>query len=209
MPNLILRCPNLWIGDRDDSLDKKWFQEKKVTAVFNCTPDLLFRPNAGVTLQYRLSLHDDPDDIPVMTRRLPAAVRKLAAARAAGHNVLVHCRAGQQRSACLVAAYILYVMMEAKQYWISVNDVVHFIRRYRKQAFSVEDPSKLQVNFRKSLVAYHKLLKEKHKLKRSSSKGDIDVNARIRHFTRLSSSCPRSSKHGKKKVAHKNAKWGK
>lgn len=180
MPNLILRNPNLWIGDRDDSIDRKWLQDKKITCVFNCTPDLIFRQEAGVTEQYRLSLHDDKDDIPKMTKRLPATVKKLVAARQKGHNILVHCRAGQQRSACLVAGYLLYMTTIQGKCWITTQDAVNFIKARRKEAFLP------QVNFRKSLMAYQRMLKETYaKKKPTCKKSQVDINQVILDATKV------------------------
>ena len=151
-PNRIATEPDLWIGNRDDSLNRQWLEAHNIKCVINCTPDLLFRPNAGIVKKIRLPLHDDPKDVDKMTRLLPSVVKQLAAARDAGYNVLVHCRAGQQRSACVVAAYIMYQSKRNGVQWVRETHAVEFVREHRKQAFQP------RVNFRRSLSSYSRQL---------------------------------------------------
>lgn len=157
MPNVIMKSPDLWIGNRDDSLNREWLESKKITCVVNCTPDLIFRPNAGVKLQHRVSVYDAEEDIPKMTRHLPDIVKKITEARRAGHNILVHCRAGQQRSAAVVAAYIMSQTLENGVCWVKPDDAIDFVKKRRSVAF------RPKANFRKSLMEYSKSLESKRK----------------------------------------------
>lgn len=71
-----------------------------------------------------------------------------------GHNVLVHCVAGVQRSASIVAMYLM------KYYGFNLEDSVKFIRSRRPVSFyGYLNPSgKININFYQALLIFSKLV---------------------------------------------------
>ncbi len=97
--------------------------------VINCTRDLpMIQTHGGGT---RLLVDDDPVNYSdKMTQNLPLMVRYIHDHVSRGHNVLVHCYAGQQRSAAVVAAYLI-------QYEnMSVDEAVSYLKTKKPDAFA-------------------------------------------------------------------------
>ena len=63
-----------------------------------------------------------------------------------GDHIYIHCHAGMQRSACVVAAYLI------RYYKMTPQEAVYFIRSKRPIAFTPF------INFQKSLDNYHNSL---------------------------------------------------
>lgn len=106
--------------------------------VINCTKNLpMVRSKSGT----RLAVNDDlrKESIDIMTQHLPLMVKYIDDHVRKGHNVLVHCAAGQQRSAAVVAAYLM------KTKGFSVDQAVEFVKSKKPDAFLTG------VNFRESL----------------------------------------------------------
>ena len=84
---------------------------------------------------------------------LPFLIKKLLKEK---KNVLVHCHAGKQRSAAVVAA-LLFILQDCPNNSDGkakcMNNVINYIRNCRPQAFSFG----LRVNFRESLENYFKI----------------------------------------------------
>jgi len=154
---LIAMSPDVWLGNRDDALNKKFLMKNNITCVVNCTRDLLFRENAGVTQQYRLALDDHPDDIDIMTKRLPGIVNKIGTARRNGQNILIHCRQGAQRSCAVTASYLLTEAYNSGLTQLTVQDMIDFVKDLRSEAF------RPKVNFKASLLKYQRWLQNKLK----------------------------------------------
>ena len=90
--------------------------------VFNWTANL---PMVGRGI--RIAVNDDlqQDSIQKMTRSLPIAVPYIDKYK----RVLVHCAAGQQRSATVVAAYLMY------KYNYTVPQAIQYIKSKKPDAF--------------------------------------------------------------------------
>ena len=145
----------LYIGNQESAADPDFIRRKRITAIINCTPSL---PNkfikAGIIKYVRIPVDDSlkVTDINQMTAWLPFVVDSL---RQLHHterrNVLVHCHAGMQRSAIVVAAYLVrYAGMTPSQ-------ATKFIVKKRPIAFmSLYAPP----NFEKSINAFYKNMKK-------------------------------------------------
>jgi hypothetical protein len=120
--------PGLWLGNRRAAADIEWLRAHDVRAVFNCTKDIPFATTA--TRNYRLPVDDNlaPSEIRNMRAWAPEAVLKLLREWRSG-PVLVHCAAGMQRSAALVA--MLLISMKG----MPLDDVIAYIRSRRSIAF--------------------------------------------------------------------------
>lgn len=95
--------------------------------VINCTKDLpMIETKGGGT---RLYVDDTQRDAYLMTANLPIMVRYIDDQIRSGHDVLVHCFAGQQRSAAVVAAYLT----EVKGF--TLDQAIELIKSKKPDAF--------------------------------------------------------------------------
>lgn len=102
----------------------------------NCTRDL---PMLGPGI--RIPVDDDlrPESIQNLYKALPDTIKWIDEKLDRGNSVVVHCAAGQQRSAAVVAAYLI----QKKGY--SVDQAVQYLRKIKPDAFY------MNVNFRPAL----------------------------------------------------------
>lgn len=98
---------NLWIGSEGDSANPGFFQRHNIRLVVNATASIPVRAPAEVQ-SYRIPVDDSPDENETMMRHFPTVVLLIDEVLSHGHGVLVHCRAGMQRSAAVVAAYLMW-----------------------------------------------------------------------------------------------------
>ena len=99
--NVNLIIPGLFLGNGKSSLDDDFLKKNNIRAVFNCTKDLPFHH----------SIKDDNlqmEEIRNLELWSFEIVYKLAKEHKKG-NVLVHCYAGMQRSAAVVAMYLIAI----------------------------------------------------------------------------------------------------
>ena len=98
--------------------------------------------------KYRIPVDDDRQDnsLYVMYLYLPKIIQIMKFHIQRGENVYVHCHAGMQRSACVVAAYLMAT------HGITPNQATQFIKKIRPIAFTPK------VNFQKSLDNYYNSL---------------------------------------------------
>lgn len=120
----------LWLGDMNAATDSSFFKKYNIKAVINCTPDvpMLFRNVDYLNLVLDDSLKEI--DILKMTYYLPKAVEFIHLKKdIEGKNILIHCHAGMQRSAAVVAAYLY------KYHGLSLTDARKLIELRRPVAF--------------------------------------------------------------------------
>ncbi len=98
--------PQVWVGSRRDAHDPEFMRRHNIRHVINCTRDVPFRfPRLN---GFRIAVDDDFDENETMARNLPIAVAAIESAVGFGNEgVLVHCVAGMQRSAAVVAALLM------------------------------------------------------------------------------------------------------
>lgn len=117
--------PGLYLSNYQDVINKV----KPNTKIFvmNCSKDLpMMRSAYGGT---RLWVDDHPTSEATMTANLPLMVRYIEDQLAQGHDVVVHCFAGQQRSATVVAAYLM------KTKGFTPDQAIEFIKSKKPDAF--------------------------------------------------------------------------
>ena len=124
--NLIL--PGLWLGNAKASLDDNFLKDNNITTVFNCTKDLPY--HYGIKKQYRVPVDDNlkTEEIRNMELWSFEIIYKLRKEHIQG-NVLVHCYAGMQRSAAVIAMYLVATEQ------MKSDDAINFIKEKRPIAF--------------------------------------------------------------------------
>lgn len=138
----------LFIGDADDSMNARVLWNRNVRCIVNCSnhEKHIFKSSRQPWRleYYRVGINDDLKDRSVrnMITLLPDAVAKIHSHLSQGHAVLVHCQLGRQRSACVVAAYLI------KFLHYTPETAVVLIRKKRPGAFTPF------VNFRGALQEF-------------------------------------------------------
>lgn len=122
--------PGLWLGNRNAAHDLDWQREKNINVIFNCTKDIPIKQ--GVAQKYfRVPLDDNLQEEEIRNLELWAweTSFKIAKELEAGNRVLVHCAAGVQRSAAVVAIYLV------AKYRVTTDEAIQYIKSRRPIAF--------------------------------------------------------------------------
>ena len=121
--------PRLWLGNKHAAADETWLKEHGVTVVFNCTKTLPFAES--IRRMYRVPVDDnlEPEEIANMGAWAAETQVKLVKEYKSGRNILVHCHAGMQRSAAVVAMFLI------SMYGMSADEAMAFIKSKRSVAF--------------------------------------------------------------------------
>lgn len=122
--------PGLWLGNKAASQDEQWLRSHQIGAVFNCTKDIPFK-HGVVPHMYRIPVDDNlqQDEIRNLGGWAWEICVKLNRERSQGNRILVHCFAGMQRSAAVVA------MLLIANYRCSTDEAIAFIKSRRPIAF--------------------------------------------------------------------------
>lgn len=120
--------PRLWLGNRK-AADTVWLAENHVEVVFNCTKTLPFAET--VKHRYRVPVDDnlEPQEIANLHAWAPEVILKLLREYKTGRVILVHCHAGMQRSAAVVAMFLMTFGE------MSADEAMAYIRERRPVAF--------------------------------------------------------------------------
>lgn len=136
----------LFIGGETESLPANC---TSYTLIVNCTQDLPFSPNVpdGARIRIPVKDIDDPNQQTIMADTLinTNILHTIFDTLQAGGRVLVHCRMGQQRSAAVIAAYIMYSRK------VDIKDAIRTVTLLRACAFFGG-----HVNFMTALEAFSK-----------------------------------------------------
>jgi dual specificity phosphatase 12 len=119
---------NLWIGSEGDSGDRSFFKKHNIRLVVNATKNIPMRLPSEVR-GYRVPVDDAREDNDTMLRHLPLVVLAIDEVLSYDQGVLVHCRAGMQRSAAVVAAYLMW------KRGMTTNEVLEFINSRKHETF--------------------------------------------------------------------------
>ena len=147
-PHAHLIVPRLWLGDREAALDVDFLKREGITTVFNCTKDFPFSPH--IKRQYRVPVDDNlrKEELDNMHAWAPEIVTKVLREYNAGHTILIHCHAGKQRSAAVLAMTLI-----AKTHQ-SADAAMAYIQQRRPVAFFP------QANFERSIRGFEGDLKK-------------------------------------------------
>lgn len=121
--------PGLWLGNRQASQDTQWLNSNHIVTVFNCTKDIPFA--LTIPYKYRVPVDDNlqAEELRNLELWSQEVVYKVAKERGQGHRMLVHCAAGMQRSAAVVAMFLI------SQYRCTPEEAIAFIKSRRPIAF--------------------------------------------------------------------------
>ena len=141
--NLII--PRLWLGNRHAALDANFIRSNNITVIVNASKDIPFI-NDNAAKKYRVPVDDnlEPSEIDNMAKWSPEIVYMILREYQAGNTILVHCAAGMQRSAAIVAMTLIVM----KQ--MNPDQAIQFIKSKRPIAFF---PS---ANFERSIRQFHR-----------------------------------------------------
>lgn len=120
--------PNLFLGNFNATRSSII---EDIDLLINCTRDLPFPPAGRERLDVRLAIDDDCSQAAFdeFVEKVPAIIETMREYIENGKKVLVHCRAGQQRSCALVAAYLM------KTRGNSVEEAVNHVKSIKPDAF--------------------------------------------------------------------------
>ncbi len=149
MSNVNLIIPRIYLGNYVIAADEKWLKENNITVVFNCTKTLPFAK--AIKHKYRVPVDDSlqEEDLRKMGFWSFEIIYKLLQEYRSGANILIHCHAGMQRSAAVVAMFLMFLTKKP------LDEVIAFIKSKRPIAFTP------MANFYPSMVFYEKILKGK------------------------------------------------
>lgn len=121
--------PRLWLGNKESSVDTNFLRSNNITVVFNCTKDLPF--SNDVLRKYRVPVDDNlaNEEISNMTKWAPEIVLKVILEYKSGANILIHCFAGMQRSAAVMAMTLIAMTKQPS------STIIPYIRGKRAIAF--------------------------------------------------------------------------
>lgn len=134
---------NLWLGSYVDAANEEFVYKNNINVIINCTADVAFYFDSHIT-QHRVPVDDDLKDksFNSMSYYLPNIVDIIHCHITQGDRVYVHCRSGKQRSACIVACYLMAHEHKTK------DEAIAYIKGIRNACFNPN------INFEKCINEY-------------------------------------------------------
>ena len=120
--------PGLWIGSEGDSKSASFVEKHGISLVVNCSKTIPTLNLPGIEY-YRIPVDDATDQNDTILSHFPVVVRAIDSVLQRGKGVLVHCRAGMQRSAATVAAFLMY------KYNLTAKNAIAAIKARKSETF--------------------------------------------------------------------------
>lgn len=141
--------PNLFLGDIVTSRSKEFMDSMNVKMVVNCTKNIPFLENCHFK-KIRVPVDDNLEEEEIRNLAIwgPRVIHEIWKEYKQGHTILVHCHAGMQRSAAIVAMFLIFYRRMTRQ------EAMDLIRRRRSVAFQP------RANFNDSIVHFENELNE-------------------------------------------------
>ena len=139
--------PNLWLGDCHDAHDIVQLTAHNIKTIINCTNDIeMVQGTCIACWRFGVDDIDDEKEHMKLLEFLSDIMGIICDAHEINQPVLVHCKMGRQRSACVVAAYLMWGEDMSKETAIAI------IKTKKRDAFFPE------VNFDDTLSMFEKNL---------------------------------------------------
>jgi hypothetical protein len=153
---------HVWIGSEATAADKDFLRKNNIKFVVNCSADI---PRSSDIPMHRVPVYDDASDASKMVKYFGISSVAIRDVTRYNGNVLVHCRAGQNRSSTVVAAYLMTIKK------IGYIEAMKLIRARKCETFR-------PMNFRSSLQEYQKKLIENGIIKNKNNKKNATVKTK-------------------------------
>lgn len=143
--NFFKVCDNLYLSGQEAALNHQICKTLQFKLVVNCTNHTPYvQPRNSNTTYIKVAVEDNcrQKEITKLTSHLPHIVEVIHEVLCQNNAVLVHCRLGRQRSATVVAAYLM------RTKGITMTDAIQHIQRLNPAAFQPE------ANFQRSLEMF-------------------------------------------------------
>ena len=127
-------CHGLWLGDHISSQNIYFLKQNKIRLVINCTNDLQIPEEYKILNIHAIRLpltNISTLDYKILNDNIDNTENAIYNYISNGENVLVHCYAGRQRSATVVA----YHMMK-RYFFGNYNNAFFYIQQQRPVAFT-------------------------------------------------------------------------
>jgi len=101
--------PNLFLGDITASRNKEFYESMNIGMVVNCSKTIPFLEGRDFK-KVRVPVDDNLKDVEIdnLAKWGPSIIRKIWEEYRKGTTILVHCHAGMQRSAAVVAMFLMF-----------------------------------------------------------------------------------------------------
>lgn len=124
-----LIIPRIWLGNARAAHNEEFLKNQGIEVVFDCTKDIPFHPS--IRRRYRVPVDDDLSQEEIRNMELWSfeIIYKLLQEYKSGRMILVHCAAGMQRSAAVVAMFLIATQ------GMKWEEALQYIRQRRPIAF--------------------------------------------------------------------------
>ena len=121
--------PNIYLGSWESAMSIEFLEKHNIQHILNCSDNLPFPKVSGIR-KARLAIHDDLSLFSTRSfqNQIPEAVYFIQQAVQQNQAILIHCRCGMQRSASVLAAYLIW------RDGVDVDLAIHHISERRKIA---------------------------------------------------------------------------
>jgi dual specificity MAP kinase phosphatase len=124
---------NMWLGNKSSSQDRDFLNSNKINLVVNCTRDITipeWYEHDNIN-HIRLPIYDwnSENDNNILKNEIMNIINTMNTYKKNNKNILVHCFAGMQRSATVIACYLMYY------YNFKPEHAIFYIRNKRGIAF--------------------------------------------------------------------------
>jgi dual specificity MAP kinase phosphatase len=128
-----LVIPKIWLGNKTSSQNRDFLTSNKIKLVVNCTTDInipKWYEEDGINY-IRLPIYDwnSESNNNILKNEIMNIISTMNLYREENRNILVHCFAGMQRSATVIACYLMYY------YDYKPEHAIFYIRSKRNIAF--------------------------------------------------------------------------
>ena len=141
--------PNLFLGDITSSKNKEFYESVNIGMVVNCSKTIPFL-EGGNFKKVRVPVDDNlqEEEIQNLAKWSPKIIRQIWEEYRKGTTILVHCHAGMQRSAAVVAMFLIFYQRCTHREAMS---------RIKKRRPIVFEPG---ANFYKAIVSFETSINE-------------------------------------------------